>query len=137
VRILEKASFLFLASLALGLVVLTVLVWQGVDVDDEVDRARPAPAPEREPDIAPTQRTAGRSTGQRPLRFELAAVRGDCWMPVRRGSSDGEVLYEGVLASGKSIRFTAQRLWLRLGAASNLELSVNGRSVGDVPSGTV
>jgi hypothetical protein len=58
-------------------------------------------------------------------------------MSVRRGSADGEVLYEGVLISGKSIRFTARRIWLRLGAASNLELSVNGQAVNDVPSGTV
>jgi hypothetical protein len=137
VRILEKVSFLFLASVGLGLAVFTVLVWQGVGVDDELDRARSAPTSEREPAAVPTHRTVERSASQRPLRFELAAVRGDCWMSVRRGSADGEVLYEGVLASGRSIRFIAHRLWLRLGAASNVELSINGRSVGDVPNGTV
>jgi hypothetical protein len=149
VRSLEKVSLLVLASLAAGLAALNVLVWQGVGVDDEVERVRPATAPEREPPPEPPERTAtiaerGRATTeqrrparQRLLRFELTAVGGDCWMSVRRGSADGEVLYEDVLASGESVQFTAKRLWLRLGAASNVELSVNGRAVEDVPAGTV
>jgi hypothetical protein len=151
-RPLEKVSLLVLTSLAVGLLALNVLVWQGIGVDEEaeVEVTRPQPAPQPQQTVQPRDRTAPiaerpttaseserRPAGRPLLRFELAAVGGDCWMSVRRGSAEGEVLYEGVLASGDSLRFTAKRLWLRLGAASNVELSINGRPVEDVPAGTV
>jgi uncharacterized protein DUF4115 len=149
-RPLEKVSLLFLATIAVSLAALNVLVWQGIGVDDELEQVRPTTTPEREPAAQPRDRTATiaerrtaapaaerRQPGRPLLRFELAAVRGDCWMSVRRGSAEGEVLYEGLLASGETLRFTARRLWLRLGAASNIELRVNGRVVEGVPAGTV
>jgi hypothetical protein len=147
----EKLALLFLASIAVGLAALNVLVWQGIGVDEGLEGGAPTAPPQREPAAERGDRTATiaeprtatapvaarRPTGRALLHFELAAVRGDCWMSVRRGSAEGEVLYEGVLASGESLRFTARRLWLRLGAASNVELSINGRAVEGMPAGTV
>jgi uncharacterized protein DUF4115 len=148
-RFAEKALLLVLAEFAVGLAVLNVLVWNGFLVDDGVDPAVPARVPRPQPVVPPTDPGTAVANRSRPasaakrrpsadrLRFELAAVDGDSWTSVRRGSADGEVLYEGVLTSGDSVRFTGRRLWLRLGAASNVEILVNGEEVEDVPPGTV
>jgi hypothetical protein len=66
----------------------------------------------------------------------VRAANGDCWMQARAGSEDGRLLYEGTLEQGKSIRFAVKRLWLRLGAASHVVVTVGGkeRTVG---TGTV
>jgi Domain of unknown function (DUF4115) len=67
----------------------------------------------------------------------LTATRGDCWVSVRAGSSKGADLYEGKLARGQEMRFAKTRLWLRLGAAGNLQATLNGRAVTAFPQGTV
>jgi hypothetical protein len=146
----QKALLLVLAEVAVGLAVLNVLVWNGFFVDDRIDSPEPMRVPKPQLPAELTSGTSAVATRARPgpvaqrrrvgrplLSFELAAVGGDSWTSVRRGSANGEVLYEGVLASGDSVRFTAPRLWLRLGAASHVEVMVNGREVEDVPPGTV
>jgi hypothetical protein len=45
------------------------------------------------------------------------------------GSRAGRNLYEGTLEQGQSLRFAARRLWIRLGAPSNLEASLKGARV--------
>ena len=67
----------------------------------------------------------------------LSATRGDCWVSVRVGSSKGADLYEGKLARGQEVRFAKTRLWLRLGAAGNLQATLNGRAVTAFPQGTI
>jgi hypothetical protein len=59
----------------------------------------------------------------------LTAARGDSWLIVRANSANGTVLYQGILAQGQTIRRSARRLWLRVGAGANLDARVNGRSV--------
>jgi Domain of unknown function (DUF4115) len=66
----------------------------------------------------------------------LSAVRGDCWMSVRAAGESGAILCEGVLVQGDSLQFKQRKVWLRLGAASNLEISVNGKPA-QVRYGTV
>jgi hypothetical protein len=70
-------------------------------------------------------------------RLALTAARGDCWLSVRADAPDGKVLYEGTLASGRTIRLEGARLWVRLGAAANLELTLNGKRIAALPAGTV
>jgi hypothetical protein len=67
----------------------------------------------------------------------LTAARGDCWLFVRLDASDGKVLYEGTLTSGRTIRLQGARLWVRMGAAANLDLTLNGGRVAALPAGTV
>lgn len=69
--------------------------------------------------------------------FVFAASRGDSWLSVHDHSQSGPVVYEGVLARGKALRVKATRLWIRFGAASNLEVTMNGRAVTGLPRGTV
>ena len=62
----------------------------------------------------------------RPAELVLTAAHGPCWLHVNLGSQWGRYLYEGSLEQGQSVRFAARRLWVRLGAPSNLEASLNG-----------
>jgi hypothetical protein len=96
-------------------------------------------APSTEPTITPVATRPNATNTPRPgtARLVLAAARGDCWLSVRAGSAEGEVLYEGVLVSGKTLPVKGARLWLRLGAAANLDLSLNGKRVAALPAGTV
>jgi hypothetical protein len=66
---------------------------------------------------------------QRPAaaRIVLVAARGPCWLLVRVGSESGRVLYEEMLEQGRIARFTARRLWLRIGAPWNVDASLNGK----------
>jgi hypothetical protein len=83
---------------------------------------------DRTPKVAPTTRTT---------QVVLAAVRGDCWLSVRAGSPTGRLLYQGQLAQGRSIDFTRKRLWIRFGAASHVDLILNGKVMRDFAAGTV
>jgi hypothetical protein len=66
----------------------------------------------------------------------LTAARGDCWLSIHAGTPDGKVLYEGTLLSGRTIRLAGARLWVRMGAAANLDLTLNGKKVASLPAGT-
>ncbi len=72
----------------------------------------PSPAPPRRPAAA---------------RIALVAARGPCWLLVRLGSESGRVLYEDMLEEGRTARFTARRLWIRIGAPWNVNASLNGK----------
>jgi uncharacterized protein DUF4115 len=65
------------------------------------------------------------------------AVHGPCWVVVREGSATGKVLYAANLAQGQRMTASAPRLFLRLGAASQVEVTVNGRHLGRALAGTV
>jgi hypothetical protein len=47
------------------------------------------------------------------------------------------VLFQGTLQPGRELRLAARRIWLRLGAASNLSFTLNGRSTPAELFGTV
>jgi len=61
--------------------------------------------------------------------FVFTAARGDSWFQVRSGSFGGRVLYEGKLMRGETVRLRSRRLWIRFGAASHLDLTIDGRPV--------
>jgi RodZ C-terminal domain len=112
--------------------------------------ARPAPppapevAPESDPilDVSPPAAALLPRTTERPAAVPAAqpvvvkATTGDCWLQARAGSAKGRVLYEGTLVQGTSIRFRAKRVWLRLGAASHVLVTVGGKPH-EIPTGTV
>ena len=75
------------------------------------------------------------STKPRLAKLALTAARGDCWVQVRAGSASGELLYEGTLQQGQTQRFLKwKRLWMQLGAPSNVDARLNGRRVKDFPA---
>ena len=140
-RVFVGAMYVVLGGAALGLLVFNVLVWSGNLSDDAAPQPPPAtqPAAERPP---PAPQTVSRPPPAPPPKpapaptLTISATRGDCWVEARAESSSGEVLYAGTLATGRSIRFNRERVWLRLGAASNVDVLVNGRP-STVPPGTV
>jgi cytoskeletal protein RodZ len=64
----------------------------------------------------------------------LNAVRGDVWVGVRAGSSRGELLHEGTLEQGQSVRFARKKLWIQYDAGQHLDVKLGGERV-DVPEG--
>ena len=63
-------------------------------------------------------------------------MRGDCWFSARVGSENGRVLDERLLAQGESARLEAERIWLSVGAAGNVEVTVDGKP-SELAPGTV
>lgn len=57
----------------------------------------------------------------------VTAARGDSWFSARLGSEEGRVLDERILAQGESVRLEGRRIWLAVGAAGNVDLTVNGK----------
>jgi hypothetical protein len=66
----------------------------------------------------------------------LTASRGDSWLLVRAGSAKGGVVFQGTLAKGRTLTFSRKALWVRFGAAANLDAQLNGRPL-QLPNGTV
>ena len=67
-------------------------------------------------------------------RLLVRATGGDCWMVVKAGGSQGDVLYSGTLENGQGQRFVRKRLWLQLGNPDALSMKLNGKTVRS-PSG--
>jgi len=66
----------------------------------------------------------------------VTAARGDCWISARLGSENGKVLEERLLAQGESVTLRGARVWISIGAAANVDVSVNGQNR-EIQSGTV
>lgn len=123
------AVFAAVALLAAAAFVAMFAVVSGLyELDDKAGVAiRPASESPAAPDVSgsataapdvPEHTNPPAGTGTPTLR--LSAVGGESWIQVVNGSRNGEVLYEGVLASGHSTSFTGERFFLRLGAPGNL-----------------
>jgi cytoskeleton protein RodZ len=114
-----------IAGALIVVALVAVLAWR-LDTGGEPTEPAPTggPAPRKAPS-APV-RVPRRAREARAATLVLTAAHGPCWLRVQLGSSAGRHLYEGMLEEGQSLRFAGKRLWLRLGAPSNLEASVNG-----------
>ena len=66
----------------------------------------------------------------------VTASRGDCWISARLGSESGRVLEERLLAQGESVTLRGARVWMSIGAAANVDVTVNGEDR-ELQSGTV
>jgi hypothetical protein len=159
----KPADLLFwlLAAVAAAALTLFVLVLGGVvpigsaepPVEDAAPAAAPAtPEPEPEPeaaepagDASAAERAAQRrrsttsaaeEQGPELVTVVVRATRGDCWLSARAGSEAGPVLEERILQQGESVRLRATRVWLSLGAASNVDVLVD-QEPRPVPAGTV
>ena len=100
-----------------------------------VETVPTAPLPSAEPEATPTAQPAEVVT---PSKAELVitADAGDCWLQVRAGSAVGRLLYDGFLFQGDKERFTAKRLWVRLGNPGNVSATLAGKPIENLPPGT-
>jgi cytoskeletal protein RodZ len=78
------------------------------------------------------------STGPSPAlaTVVVTASRGDCWISARLGSENGRVLDERLLAQGESVTLRGEKVWISIGAAANVDVTVNGQDR-EIQSGTV
>jgi transcriptional regulator with XRE-family HTH domain len=60
---------------------------------------------------------------------KIRAVKGDCWIEVRRNSSTGVQLFSGTLTKGTVQKFKGKDIWMNLGAPANASLNVEGKDV--------
>jgi cytoskeletal protein RodZ len=112
-------------------------VWWSGSQDASRPRSTPPAAASRNvqphaPDVRPRQTPAATRSGALVIR----AVRGDCWLLVRRGSNTGPVLYEATLPEGNSVRFAAPRVWVRFGAPWNVAAQRARRPLRTLPTST-
>jgi hypothetical protein len=130
--------FALLVLMALALTVITGLVLSGRLVsdssrsDESVSPPPPAARPRR-----PQAQTQPAATTPLPQTASVlvAATRGDCWVVAHAGSAEGPVLIERVLRSGEQVTLRGRRIWLELGAAGNVDITLNGKQR-SIPSGT-
>lgn len=89
------------------------------------------PADEEDGGASPPPAAAPKS-----VALVLVARRGDCWVTVRRGAPNGEILFSGTIYQGETQRFSAKRLWLEFGDApvENLNVRLNGKRLRDFPT---
>jgi cytoskeletal protein RodZ len=127
------------AILALGLVVFGgVAVWQlGFTTAKRtaIPPAANAAAPIRHVAQPKAKHVAPkRHVVAAPATLVVRAARGDCWVLVRAGSATGPVLYERLLGRGGVVRFgLKQKLWVRLGAPWNADVTARGKALGPFP----
>ena len=117
-----------LATVGAAVVVVGVLAWRFGDSNTpaQVDAALvPGPAAA----VAATPPTHHPPAPATPTRELTISARGRCWLSVRACSSTGRVLYEGMLESGKAMRFTQRPMWIRFGAPWNVDVRLDGRAV--------
>jgi hypothetical protein len=91
-------------------------------------RVTPPPPPQPPPPVerAGDKRVATEKPAQ-AVRVTIAATRGSCWISAHRGSQAGSLLMERTLLQGETVSLSGRRIWLELGAAGNVDVSVNGR----------
>jgi hypothetical protein len=57
-----------------------------------------------------------------PQALVVSAVRGPCWVLVRRAGPAGPVVAERLLQRGDTLRLVLPKAWLRLGAPWNVDV---------------
>jgi hypothetical protein len=143
----ERKPALWLPILAaLAPVAVIVVVYAVGSTDNgesapEVDRSassivtNPEPGVAVEPpsEMSPAPPAPARST----VNLVIAAEEGGSWVEAHSDSETGPVLFAGTVDTGRQVRLSARKIWLRLGAANNLSLTLNGRPAPTELFGTV
>jgi cytoskeletal protein RodZ len=129
-RVRRRRSLLDSRLVVVAFAVLLGLIgWRLSSLESRHTAASPPPPPTVS-HTRVSQPTAPLAPPTRPKTAALVLVaRGRCWISVRLDSEAGRRLYEGTLETGRSVRFVARRLWLRIGAPWNLEATLNGKPV--------
>ena len=123
----------------LAITILVVVAWRFSSGDSQsplVPSGLPATQSTPTQTVGPQGETAPTAeTEARLARLVVSAARGDCWIRVKARSATGRLLYEGTLEQGQVKRFSRERLWMEVGAPTNLKVRLNGRPVRSFPTG--
>jgi cytoskeleton protein RodZ len=60
------------------------------------------------------------------VQLELTALRGNSWIAVHKNTASGDLLFAGTLERGRSMTFSAKKLWLNIGTPENVQARING-----------
>jgi hypothetical protein len=120
----------------LAVALVAVLAWSLGGPGGEPRKAA-LPTPVKKAAIAPSPPAslAKGALGPPRARLLLTAARGPCWLLAYAGWEGGKRLYMGTLEQGRSLQLAGRRLWIRFGAPSNLDASVNAERV-ELPDDT-
>ncbi|MBE0429604.1 MAG: helix-turn-helix domain-containing protein [Thermoleophilia bacterium] len=134
----KNRNYLFVAALAISIIaVLAYLGWGNQSSNDptiitttEVGEEADAPA-ETAPERIVTQPQTPPPPPPELETVALTSTVGDNWVELRRGDATGEIIWGGTLSSGDSMSFTkadlaVPRIWMQVGSANGLEVTVNG-----------
>jgi Helix-turn-helix domain len=83
--------------------------------------------------VSPAPPAPARST----VNLVIAAKESGSWVEAHSDSETGPVLFAGTVDTRREVRLSARKIWLRLGAANNLSLTLNGRPAPTELFGTV
>lgn len=128
----RQIAVLLAAAVAIALAVLLGLTHYGANSAQGQNRtaARPANVHQaqrvRDRNPAATATPAPRRLA--PTEIVVTGARGSSWVEAHVGSETGRLLFAGVVADGQTVHVTAPVVWIRFGAAGNLDLHVNGRT---------
>jgi cytoskeleton protein RodZ len=135
-----QSSAVLISLTAIGLATaLVVLAWRFGATDEPEDIPGLPPAASDTTQKAPKTTRRTRSTAPtRRVRLVISAVSGRCWLEAHRGSEAGDLLFRGTIEQGKSVGpLTGKRLWLNIGAPSNVVIAKNGKRVRGLPGTSV
>lgn len=90
-----------------------------------IESASPSPATSPEATASPSPTATEAPADQ----VRITARDGDCWLRVRRGGADGEIVFEGVIAKGTTRVWAAEVLWMRIGSPSVVGIRVGGEKL--------
>ena len=114
-----------------GAAVLTValVAWlvPGTQTHHSTPLARAPKAAVAHPHGTTHRQASPRPSPARVVTIVLSATHGNCWLLTRRGSQQGQPLYQGMLQQGRALTLRDRSLWARIGAPWNLTLTINGR----------
>jgi hypothetical protein len=143
----QDILFAVLAAAALVMAIFVALVWSGHFVGDGSDAGPSRPAATRTTRSEPASTPAPAATRPKPTQdqpvahtvtarsVQILATRGDCWVAAHEGAVDGPMLVARVLREGERVTLRGRRIFLELGAAGNVDVSVNGKER-PIPTGT-
>jgi hypothetical protein len=120
--------FVLLLVTGLALAVLGALVASGHYVQEPGTGASPKPSTPAAPTSRPAPPAPAKRVVSTTVVITIKASRGDCWVDARQGSSTGKQLAYELLKQDRSITLRGPRVWLRLGAAANVDINVNGHA---------
>ena len=135
VRTLVPTRWLLVAALAIAIVV--AMIWVGSQLGSGSGQNAASVGSNNQaaqsgssggsspPPTSTVPPPATTSTAAVPIAFTTSA--GPCWLEVRAGSATGAILFQGMLATNKTLHFSRQRVWARVGAPWNLRVHVGSQ----------
>jgi cytoskeleton protein RodZ len=128
--------------IAVGVIVAIVAVaaWQ-LSGSSSPKQSTPPPTTQTTPTTTASHTTPKKTHKKQgsvalPSTAVFVAARGSCWLEIRRGSQNGQLLYENTLQQGdtKSVNLEDGPVWIDIGDPPNVDLRLGGKLVHGLPT---